>query len=481
MNYGLLSDEPLYIHELVIRSLPPGGHGKIGGFQGNALISVAAVPFSPPTEREDTSAMNKIASADTGNSSLIATLCLPLLTAFTLVALLLFVGACSDDNATEVPFPPQPLPVAQNWLLTVYGNGPDDVYVGGAKGALMHYDGNLENKWTLIPVGTNKGITNIWGSGDGTLYATGHGGVILRGSGSSWGTMASGVTKDLYSIGRFRGSIVACGFEGTMVRLNGSTWGGVPGLSWILDETSAPSDTLIFGQDIASLTTVNSFFIGGAYEDPNFDGEPDGTVGTKGGVFEISDKSSFPPPEPDTGAYQVLPDWILRPLSGEQIVDDEWMLSSTSDPADLSRNFLGTSEGWLFQLSDARGDTVWTKFTPSVTESPRGGISGMWLDDQRNIYMVTTEGSIVYQTADYKFDESGYRETLYDGPVTLTGIWGTGQGTFYVVGYMDDMLMRCAHNPTTGVFNFVFVAVKFPADKAMNPGPTMDKFGRPLN
>ncbi len=423
--------------------------------------------------------MKKIASAHTGNSSLIATLCLPVLLAFALLALMLFVGACSEDT-TEVPFPPQPLPETQNWLFTVFGNSPDDVFVGGAKGALMHYDGNLQNKWTLIPVSTNKAITSIWPSGDGSLYATGHGGLILRGSGSSWSAMASGTTKDLYSIGRFEGKIYACGFEGTLLRLNGSTWGGAPGLCWILDETSAPSDTLLFGKDVPSLTTVNSFFFGGAFNDPNFTGQPDGTLGTKGGVFEIADHSSFPPPEPDTGAYQVLPDWILRPLSGEQIVDDEWILCSTSDPADLSRNYLGTSEGWLFQLSDARGDTVWTKFTPSVTINPRGGIQDIWLDDQQNLYMVTDEGSIVYQTADYEFNVSGYRETLYDGPTTLTGIWGTGQGTFYVVGYMDNMLMRCAHNPTTGVFNFVFVSVKFPAGKAMNPGPTVDKFGRPL-
>ncbi|MCK9996965.1 MAG: hypothetical protein KAH56_11885 [Candidatus Krumholzibacteria bacterium] len=423
--------------------------------------------------------MNKIASAHTGNSSLIATLCLPVLLAFALLALILFVGACSEDT-TEVPFPPQPLPETQNWLFTVYGNSPDDVYVGGAKGALMHYDGNLQNKWTLIPVGTSKAITSIWPSGDGTLYATGHGGAILRGSGSSWSTMASGTSKNLFSIGRFEGKIYACGVEGTLLRLNGNTWGGAPGLSWILDETGAPSDTLIFGQDVASLTTVNSFFFGGAFNDPNFTGKPDGTLGTKGGVFEIADHTSFPPPESDTGAYKVLPDWILRPLSGEQIVDDEWILCSTSDPASLSRNYLGTSEGWLFQLSDARGDTVWTKFTPSVTVNPRGGIQDIWLDEHQNIYMVTDEGSIVYQTADYVFNESGSRETLYDGPVSLTGIWGTGQGTFFVVGYMEDMLMRCTHNPSSGYFNFVFVSVKFPAGKAMNPGPTVDKFGRPL-
>jgi hypothetical protein len=204
-------------------------------------------------------------------------------------------------------------------------------------------------------------------------------------------------------------------------------------------------------------------------------------TGTKGGVFAPADKSSFPPPNNNTGAYTVLPDWVLRPLSGEQIVDAEWMLSSTSDPADLSRNYLGTSEGWLFRLSDARGDTVWTKFYPSLTDNPGAGIQAIWLDEPGNVYLVTDDGQIVYQTVDYNFTNgTGYREVLYDGTVSLTGIWGADPSTFFVVGYMDEMLMRCSHEPSSGYFNFVFIPVDFPALKSVDGALSTDQFGRPL-
>ena len=159
------------------------------------------------------------------------------------------------------------------------------------------------------------------------------------------------------------------------------------------------------------------------------------------------------------------------------------MLSSTSDPANLSRNFLGTSEGWLFQLSlsEDQVDTVWTKFYPSVTFNPGAGIQDIWLDALDNIYMVTDEGTIVYQTADYNFtEETGYRTVLYDGPVSLTGIWGVDPSQIYVVGFMDEMLIRCSHDPVSGDINYVFVPVPFPAKKAMDSGLVMDKFGRPL-
>ena len=423
--------------------------------------------------------MNKTASALTGIDSQMAKLCLPVFMALAILVVILFAGACSEEKPPEGLFPTQPIPEARNWLFCVCGTDANNIYAAGAKGAMFHFDGDT---WKKDPVITSKAITSIWDSGDGTLYATGHGGVILRNTGGSWSRMSSGTSKNLYGIGRFRGSIYACGFEGTLLRFNGSTWGGSPGLTWILDETGAPIDTLQLSEDVASLVTVNSFFIGGAYHDPRFTGQPDGMTGTRGGVFEVAYESSFPLPDPETGdAYKVLPDWILRPLSGEQIVDAEWMLSSTSDPDSLSGNFLGTSEGWLFKLSETRGDTVWTKFYPSVTDNPGAGIQDIWLDAERNIYLATDEGKIIYQTADYDFTEgTGERIALETFPNSLTGIWGTDPSNFYVVGYMDDMLLRCFHDPATGVFSFIEIPAVFDSDKAMDPGPTVDKFGRPL-
>lgn len=427
--------------------------------------------------------MNKIAPVLTGIGSPITKIMVPLLSVGVLVALVLFTGACSDDPA-EPPFQTQPTPDPQDWLFTVYGTGPDDVYAAGARGAMFHYNGNAQNEWVYFESGTDKAITKIWDAGDGNLYATGHGGVILKHNTGDdfdkWSKMATGISNDLFGIGRLDNKIYACGLDGALLRLNGSTWNGAPGLTWILDDTNAPSDTLMLNEDMASLTTVNSFFIGGAYWDPNFTGTPTGMVGTRGGVLAISDHTIFPDPVEGSDAYRVLPDWVLRPLSGEQIVDAEWMLSSTSNPADLSGNYLGTSEGWLFQLSKTGTDTVWTKFYPSVTSKLGAGIEDIWLDADGNVYMVTNDGQIVYQTANYKFGQSGERPpALYDKTLSLTGIWGSSPRTFFVVGYMDEGLRRCTHDPATGYFNSVWIPVTFPAEKAKDSGPAVDKWGRP--
>ncbi len=96
--------------------------------------------------------MNKIASAHAGNSSLIATLCLPVLMALALVALILFAGACSDDTAeTEGLFPPQPVPESRNWLFTVYGKSENDIYAAGAKGATKAFIDRYNKAHGYVP------------------------------------------------------------------------------------------------------------------------------------------------------------------------------------------------------------------------------------------------------------------------------------------------------------------------------------------
>ena len=45
---------------------------------------------------------------------------------------------------------------------------------------------------------------------------------------------------------------------------------------------------------------------------------------------------------------------------------------------------------------------------------------------------------------------------------------------------MDDQLLRCSHDQGTGDFSLVPISVEFPTAKALETGPTVDKFGRPL-
>lgn len=417
--------------------------------------------------------MNIIASALNGPRNLLA---------MTIVAATLLLGACSSsDNDPGFPTPPKEEP--NNFLFDVFGTDANNVYACGDRGAMFQFNGTT---WSAVDMGTNRGITTIWGPpGTTTLYAVGHGGMIWRNTGGGWSGMTSGTTQDLYGIGQFGGQIHAVGFEGTVLRLNGSSWGGLPTAMWILDENGAPTDTLATDQDVASVVTVNEFFLGGAFDNPDFEGERIGRFGTNAMVMEIADPDAFPAPEPPDPAFTVLPDWVLRPISGEQVAPFEWVYSMTSDPADLTRNLMGTSEGWLFQLTESFGNKVWAKFYPSVTSDPDRGIRDIWLDEPGNIYMVTDAGTVVFQTFDYNFTQgTGSRTTLFDGPVALSGIWGTAPDNLYIVGNMDETLIRASHDQVTGEFTFTEVTLEFPAFKSGTQSgeyrPAVDRFGGPL-
>jgi hypothetical protein len=68
-----------------------------------------------------------------------------------------------------------PLKVA----IPVYGGfDANDIYISGASGLIMHYDGT---HWTQMRTGiTTSGIVNIKGTAQHDLFAIGEGGLILQ-------------------------------------------------------------------------------------------------------------------------------------------------------------------------------------------------------------------------------------------------------------------------------------------------------------
>lgn len=388
-----------------------------------------------------------------------------LLTALAGVLLLgtaLQLAGCGDDKASVTfPQPPEPLPM--NWLFDVFGTGPDDIYACGNKGAMFHFDGD---SWSRLDLGVTTPIVTVWGPGDGTLLAAGHAGRIWRNTAGSWNPMVSGTDLNLFGLGSWEGSTYACGEKGALRRLSGSTWSGT-GTSMVIRDiaTGAATDTLSLIEDIASLVTVNHFFIGGAYILPDWGDEYFGMLGTDGMVCRA-----------DT-----VQDWRLRPLRGDEQAISEWVLCTTSDDVTLANNYLGTSEGWLFRLTeDEAGALVWAKQYPCVTQDPAQGIRDMWLDVAGNLYMVTDDGDLVFQTADYDYlSDAGSRSYHRVMNNSLAGIWGTSPDDLYMVGYVENQLFHAGYDQALDELTVETVTLDF-GDKAMTAAQPCDEYGRPL-
>ncbi|MCP4574218.1 MAG: hypothetical protein GY838_17790 [bacterium] len=386
-----------------------------------------------------------------------------------LVAVVAFslIAGCGDDEA-DPTFPKNPPPDPDPWFFDVQGTAANDVWVAGNVGIMYHFDGT---DWTLTDLGSDNAVTKIHVEDLNTLYACGHGGKIWRNTGGGWSSMDSGTNDNLYGLGSFFGTLHAVGHSGTIRRLGGSSWGGVASGMVIRDPTrdDAAIDTLSLTQDVASLTTVNHYFIGGAYRLPNFTGDYTGQYGTDGMV--LGEDSYFNPAERF--------DWLLRPVRGSDVSNisgyyPEWINCSTSDELNLANNYLGTDQGWLFQLGeDLSGDRVWTKNDYRVTTTESEGIRDMWVNTDGNLYLVTSEGQVLRQLAD------GTREVLYDQQAAITGIWGTAPDNLYLVGYMNEMILHAVHDTMAGTFTVQQISLPFPDNKRLVERSAFDELGRP--
>ena len=385
------------------------------------------------------------------------------------ILVLALTGAGCSDDGEDITYSTPPAPEQMNWLFDVFGTGPDDVYACGNKGAMFHFDGS---EWSFVDMGSSVPITSIWGPGDGTLYAVGHSGKLWQNTGGSWSAQSSGTSKNLYGVGLFNNDVHICGEDGALRRLNGNSWSDVGPVMVVRSPAipHAPEDTLLLHEDIASLLTVNQYFIGGAYKLPDFEGEYIGLNGIDGMVLSLDmEPESF--------------DWELRPLGDDEFALSEWMMCTTTSVPTLGDNYLGTSEGWVFQLAlSDEGNNVWSKMSPDLTSDARSGVRDMWLDEDSNLYMVTDDGDLVFQSSDYNFSEGlGMRQSF---PIThsgLTSIWGSDTDNIYMTGFTENTVIKGSMeiDDTSVNFTFTEIILEFPNKGGQSIGMFEDQFGMP--
>lgn|GEM_PF-1570796 len=321
--------------------------------------------------------------------------------------------------------PPPPLP--NGWLFDVLGTAADDVYAVGTEGTLVHFDGTA---WTRTDLGVASTLVALARTAAGDLWACGEKGRLFHHDGMSWEAEIFGTVANLYALGDYGGVLHAGGLDGALRRYQGGVWEPVGETIVSRDRvTDAPLDTFQLSQDLAAITTVNHFGIGGAYRRPDYTGDPLGLLGTQGMV--LSEDPVFP--------------WRLDPLDMNGTDASEWVLCSTSDSTHPDRNYLGTSTGGLFRLQDdGTGRLRWQRQTLAIARGQGAGIRDLWLDPAGNLYLVTEVGQVVY------LPEGGAAEVLFDGSTPLMGVWGVDPANLWVVGLWENRILHLAHDPGAG-------------------------------
>src|SRR6185369_14121834 len=81
--------------------------------------------------------------------------------------------------------------------LAVWGSAPDDVWVVGADGLALHFDGAA---FTRVETGTRAALWAVNGTGRGDVWAAGDGGTVLHLTGGRFERVESGTDNALGAI-----------------------------------------------------------------------------------------------------------------------------------------------------------------------------------------------------------------------------------------------------------------------------------------
>lgn len=377
------------------------------------------------------------------------------------------------DDALLTVFVPGPAGVAtwswgdfnSNALTDVWLNAPNDVWVVGWSGTVLHYDGASWNDVTPGLVTTD--LFGVWASGPADVWVVGRGPTLLHFDGVAWSDDADAIfsstladvwgsaSNDVWIVGSTAfGAATLFHFDGTAWSDLGSAlpdttdglsgvWGSGPNDVWAVGRTGAVfhfdgavwSDVApgglvsdvrdIFGSSSSDVWVVADS-VAWQYDGTQWIDRTAGITVTDlqrirtgwtngpGSVWIITINSTFVWHHNGTSWVRVLVPWDInggQAISGSG-AGDVWAASHWGEIA----HFDGIA---------------WTNATPrSITDTPLA----MWGSTPSDIWGVGASGSIVhYDGAQWSSLNLSFFQQLHD-------VWGSGAGDIWAVGWFGTIL-----------------------------------------
>jgi hypothetical protein len=104
-------------------------------------------------------------------------------------------------------------------LRGIWGTSATNIWAVGHDGLILHGTGSPVT-WTKVASGTSEHLLGIWGTSPSNVWVVGTNGIILHGTGTplTWSPVQSGTTSNLHGVwGRTPTDIWAVGAHGTIV------------------------------------------------------------------------------------------------------------------------------------------------------------------------------------------------------------------------------------------------------------------------
>lgn len=311
-------------------------------------------------------------------------------------------GCTTTSDCSTVDFCSVPYPVnRQVTLNTVWGTAADDMWVGGSRGTVLHWDGS-----TFTPVATTGGgaFFSFWGTKD-DVWAIEAGYAPLRAAGfqgaptafteqgkTSWtssgaGRMWGGATHD--------GETWVVGEYSRSMSMSGSFWRSSPPSSgepsWTAGN-ACPSD--------------GSYCTSSARAIWSSDADHVVTVGIGGKAYVLSNRAQGQWTQVDTHtSVDLLAIWGAGP-------DDLWVVGAG---------------GKIFHVTD--GAQKWES-APSPTYR---ALNAVWGSGPADIWAVGNEATLIH------YDGSSWQTATFglspdEAPAAFLGIWGSGADDVWITG-----------------------------------------------
>lgn len=138
------------------------------------------------------------------------------------IAVALGLASASATSSGPVRWERQQITSRLTNLSGIWGSSSNDIFVVGARGAVLHFDGA---GWVKQESGTSQNLTAVWGSSSADVFAVGFDGTILHFDGRRWSRQISGTTRALSAIwGDSPSNVLAVGRSGTILRFDGRAW-----------------------------------------------------------------------------------------------------------------------------------------------------------------------------------------------------------------------------------------------------------------
>ncbi len=347
-----------------------------------------------------------------------------------------------------------PLPQG-NGLNGIWGFGPDDVWMVGWYGTILHWDGVALSRvdWT----GTDKTLYGVWGAAPDDVWAVGAEGYLARYTGTNWSPRSSGTTYWHYGIWGFAPDDIWAGeAAGKVNHYNGQGWTEIG--------TGTGSRLLaVWGPDPGHVWAVGwdgaiRYRSGGSWS-----GQTSGTTEYLTGVWGASTDDVWA--VGDNGVILRRQGGSWSPVDGGVAVgfydvwgtaaDDVWAVGedetilhfngSSWSPAGppAARSVFSVSTGDLRALWGTGADDVWvaghggtvlrydgSKWT-DLTAGHRGSLDGVWALNASEAWAVGDGCSLLRRDADTRtwtpHPVSGCTEDLNDiSGSAADNIWAVG-------------------------------------------------------